>query len=331
MTSDPRDILAMRAATAPAPGMQRGSSSFFTTPTQGLDPNLFEGDQMLPGVREWIARTGYDFLNTRYKGAHTWATIWVAGSGVTYQWSAARSPGDLDVLVGVKTQSFKQHNPEFKGTSDTEIAHHVTDTFRVLGKQTEQQHIGEGVYEVTWYVNPGAADIRDIHPYAAYDVTHNRWTVRPPDLPGDWGTGYFPHDWWQIIGREKKHAHEIIGEFLGARQHYLMSTDDAQRRNAATSLDYAAVQAQVFFDDIHDNRRLAFSPQGNGYSDWHNFRWQAHKRNGVIPALHAIAALRKTALEESEEGTYGHRLATSEQALSTASMLHAHLGALEMR
>jgi hypothetical protein len=76
---------------------------------------------------------------------------------------------------------------------------------------------------------------------------------------------------------------------------------------------------------------IAFSPQGTGYSDWNNFRWQAHKRNGVSPALHAIKALFEEAKKESEVARYGHALATTEQALSTASLLNAHLNELEMR
>ena len=336
MTTDPRDILAMRAAQASTPSISRGSSSYFTAPTEGLDPNLFGSelpdDKLLPGVRNWIVSTGYGFLNLHYKGAQTWATIWIAGSGITHQWSAARSPGDLDVLVGVSTQSFKRHNPDFRGLSDTEIAHHITQTLRALGEQTAQQHIGNGVYEVTWYVNPGAADIRDINPYAAYDVTHDRWTVPPPDLPLDFGTKYFPAEWWKHIGDEKKRANDIINDYLSHRHEYIYARNYGHRINAAQSLEYDVVLAKTMFEDIHDNRRLAFSPTGRGYSDWNNFRWQAHKRNGVIPALHALAELKKQADEQANDMMYGHHpLATSEEALSTAALLHSHLGSLVVR
>jgi hypothetical protein len=317
---------------APAPGINRGVSGLFVPPTPNLDPNLFgDSDVLLPGVRSWINDTGYTFLNQHYSAAHYWATIWIAGSGVSYQWSADRSPRDLDILVGVSMLSFKRHNPNYRGVDETTIAHLITQTFRTLGERTVRQQIGNATYEVTWYVNPGAADIRDIHPYAAYDVTHNRWTVRPPELPGDWGTHSFSPEWWMQIGREKKRAQAIIGEFLVHRSMYMGARDDATRTNAAQGMQYAAAQASVMFDDLHSNRRIAFSPQGTGYSDWNNFRWQAHKRNGVSPALHAIKVLFEEAKKESEVARYGHALATTEQALSTASLLNAHLNELEMR
>lgn len=303
----------------------------FTPPTPGLDPNLFEGDRLLPAVRSWVTDTGYRFLNTHYKGAHNWATIWIAGSGASHQWSADRSPRDLDILVGVKMLSFKRHNPEYKGVDDTTIARLVTQTFRTLAEQTANQQIGTATYEVTWYVNPGAADIRDIHPYAAYDVTHDTWTVRPPDLPPDWGTRYFPQEWWQQVGREKRHAHEIVSNFLANRAHYLSTKDPAMRVNAAQGMQYNAAMAETFFTDLHSNRRAAFGPEGRGYSDWNNFRWQAHKRFGTVQAMHALAALKEEADKQSQEEIYGHPLASTEQAMSTAALLHAHLGALEMR
>lgn len=333
MLTDPRDVLAQRAAEAPAPGITPGSSGYFTAPTQSLDPNLFEGETLLPGVRDWILKVGYWFLDhdAGFKGSHTWATIWIAGSGITYQWSAARSPGDLDILVGVKTSVFKKHNPAWNGASDVEIAHAITEQFRRLGEATSRQSLGSGIYEVTWYVNPGAEDIRDIRPYAAYDVTHGGWTVPPPQLPGDWGDRYFPAHWWAEIGQERKRANELINDFLAQRAVYLGAHNDAQRINAATSLNYTAVLARTLFDDIHDQRRTAFGPQGNGYSDWFNFRWQAHKRNGVVPALHALADLQKASVEQSQQEIYGHPLVSTEQALSTASLLHAHLNSLGVR
>lgn len=329
---DARDVLAMRAAAAPAPGITPGVSGMFTAPTSGLDPNLFgASDVLLPGVRAWLNDTGYAFLNKYYNGAQRWATIWIAGSGVSYQWSADRSPRDLDILVGVNMISFKRANPRFNGVDETTIAHSITKTFRELGEQTAMQQIGDAHYEVTWYVNPGAADIRDIHPYAAYDVTHGRWTVRPPDLPGDWGTHSFPAEWWMQIGREKKKAQELIGEFLANRSMYLSSHSAGQRLNAASGMRYAAAMASALFEELHSNRKIAFSPQGTGYSDWNNFRWQAHKRNGVSPALHAIKVLHEEARKQTEVEMYGHELASTEQALSTASLLNSALTEMERR
>lgn len=287
---------------------------------------------LLPAVRSWIEQTGYGFLNRAFRGAQTWATIWIAGSGITYQWSAARNPGDLDVLIGVRMRTFKQHNPSYAGVDDNEIAHIITDTLKThLWPRTANQQIGDGHYEVTWYVNAGAEDIRDINPYAAYNVTKNKWTVTPPDLAEDWGTNRFPAEWWAQIGREKKRVHEIIHEFGIARNAWLAANNPARRINAAQAMQHEAAQAAVWFEDIHNGRRAAFAPTGQGYLDWNNFRWQAHKRNGVVQALHSLAALHETVKGETQAQIYGQRLATSEQALATASLLNEHLASLEVR
>jgi hypothetical protein len=42
--------------------------------------------------------------------------VWLAGSAVSYQWSAAREPGDLDVLIGVDYIQFRKAHPEYKRT-----------------------------------------------------------------------------------------------------------------------------------------------------------------------------------------------------------------------
>jgi hypothetical protein len=325
-STDPRDILAMRAAQAPTPAMTRGSSSYFSTPSEGLDPNLFEGDKMLAGVREWLVSTGYGYLNSVFHGAHNWATFWVAGSGITHQWSAARDPGDLDVLIGVKTRVFRQHNPQYRGMDDGTVARRITESLKTgLWPRTANQQIGTAHYEVTWYVNAGAEDIRDINPYAAYNVTKDSWTVRPPDLPGDWGTHNFPADWWAQVGREQKNAHTILQDYLAGQVQYRNARSTPDQVNAAQQMRYAAVQAATFFQDVHHGRQQAFSPTGEGYRDWHNFRWQAHKRNGVLPAMHALAALHEESNKESEVARYGHALASTEQALTTASLITAHL------
>lgn len=320
----------MRAATAAPPRQSAGASSYFTPPSDGLDPNLFSGTALLQGVREWLLSTGYGALNAGFRGAHTWATFWAAGSGVTYQWSAARSPGDLDVLIGVNMARFKKHNPSYKGVDNAIIAHLLTSYLKEhLWPRTANQQIGTGHYEVTWYVNVGAEDIRDINPYAAYNITKDTWTVRPPTLAPDWGTQYFPPDWWAQIGREKKYVQGLVGEFLRARATYLTTRSRAAQVNAATTMLHNARLAAQWFEDIHSGRREAFSPQGAGYRDWHNFRWQAHKRNGVIPVVHALAQQYATAQEESDLARYGTALASTEQALATASLIEAHLNQME--
>jgi hypothetical protein len=70
------------------------------------------------------------FLNEKYRNPNLWAHVWIAGSGVSYQWSAARQPGDLDVLIGVNYIQFRRAHPEFKGLGDVEISRMLNEDFR---------------------------------------------------------------------------------------------------------------------------------------------------------------------------------------------------------
>src|SRR5690606_41860627 len=70
----------------------------------------------------------------------------------------------------------------------------------------------------------------------------------------------------------------------------------------------AADEAQALWDMIHGGRNAAFSELGGGYGDWANYRWQAHKKSGVVDALRAIVSMRKRAISESERALYRREL-----------------------
>jgi len=70
----------------------------------------------------------------------------------------------------------------------------------------------------------------------------------------------------------------------------------------------AAEQAVAFYDDIHQNRHIAFSKVGSGYADFNNYRWQAGKRSGVIQALRSIKEHKDALDVENQKKTYGIEL-----------------------
>jgi len=82
---------------------------------------------------------------------------------VSYQWTAARTPADLDCLVGINYLLFRQANPQYKALSDKEIAAMFNQDFRELNQKN--QNFLEA-YELTFYVNV-QSDIKKIKPYAA--------------------------------------------------------------------------------------------------------------------------------------------------------------------
>jgi hypothetical protein len=286
-------------------------TSYFSTPATTLDPNLFEGRVLRSWVKQGIVAMLNDFLSLHFRHPELWTQPWLAGSGVSYQWSAARNPGDLDCLIGVDFVQFRRANPEFSGMSDAEIAEELNDEFREnLQPQTENWN----GYELTFYVNPRASDIRSIKPYAAYDLKYDEWTVTPDP------TQHATHnsEWELIVNSDADTARQATNRFNGALQDIKMAQNEPMRRNAENKLTMAAAQANALYNEIHENRSLAFSPAGEGYTDFHNYRWQGAKRTGSISSLRKIRGYMKTALQGKD--VYGVELPDASTLIRRAAM-----------
>lgn len=184
-------------------------------------------------------------------------------------------------MVGVDGIQFRKANPEYAGLTDVEIADMINEMFRSgLQPKTADWH----GYELTFYVNPGATDIRSINPYAAYDLKYDEWTV-PPDP-----SQHAPSnpEWDVVADNDAKTAKQIHMRFTSALQDVQTSHADANRRNAEVRLAAAKQQAVALFEEIHGGRREAFSMTGAGYYDFHNYRWQSSKATGAINLLNEV-------------------------------------------
>lgn len=282
------------------PTVQPSPTSYFSAPSTELDPRLFRGMQLESWVRSGILSLLFDYLGKNFTAPHQWAHAWLAGSGVSYQWEAAREPGDLDCLVGIDYVSFRRNNTEYAGYSDAEIAGMFNEGFNAnLMPHTRNW---EG-YELTFYVNQ-QSNIIDINPYAAYDLTSDSWTVEPDTNPQP----PYSRAWEQSTNRDHQTAVELVGRYSNALNEVRSATNPAYRINAERKLELATDQASMFYDDIHAGRKLAFSPVGSGYSDFNNYRWQAGKQSGAIQALRTIKDLKTAAETQSQVETYGLEL-----------------------
>lgn len=278
---DPRDRRTALPAGVQQVQLAESASGYFSQPTPDLDPKLFDPgtSHLRDDVRQHTVGLLQRAWGGRYNGSEHWATIWFAGSGVSHQWSAARDPGDLDTLIGVDFDRFRAMNPGYQGMPDADIADMMNVEFRTGLDVATANWQG---FEQTWYVNATGTDIRNISPYAAYDVTHDRWTVEPIQLPQDWDPlNAFPQQYWDAVNEEWTQAKHIIESYN--------QVNGTGGINAPFMARHAAQSAKALFDSIHTERHLAFSRSGGGYKDYYNFRWQAHKRSGVIPALKALA------------------------------------------
>lgn len=276
-------------------------TSYFSAPSATLDPKLFQGRELQTWVRQGIIALLMGFLNKKYRHPELWAHAWLAGSGVSYQWSADREPADLDCLVGVNYEQFRKANPEFRGLSDTEISEQINEDFRIeLQPQTDDWN----GFELTFYVNPGATDIKSINPYAAYDLKYNEWTVYPQEHP------QAPNNpaWDTVAINDLKAATTARTRFQTALQDAQLSHNDANKRNAEVRMSSAAQQAISLYDEIHNNRSQAFSPNGEGYADFHNYRWQAGKRSGAIQTLKEVRGAAQDLRTSKDQALYGTEL-----------------------
>lgn len=250
--------------------IEPGHSSYFTPPRPELDPKLFGGWKVKSEIRQWILKTLYDFWRPRYADPESWSKVWIAGSAASYQWHGDRGTADLDILIGVDFEAFRRFNPGFIVYSEEQMAHRFNVEFYHELTPTTADWNG---FEATWYVNPGARDIRNIHPYAAYNLTDDRWSVPPPQLPPEWNPRhFFPERWWQTVGQEIKQVHQMVHRYnVGGNEQARIIPDLLQ-----------------IYDDIHTGRKEAFASGGQGYVDYANMRWQAHKMAGTEQVLRQL-------------------------------------------
>lgn len=276
-------------------------TSYFSEPAAGLDPRLFRNGKLDTSIRQAVLQLVLNQLSTRYTAPEGWSRAWIAGSGVSYQWAAQRDPGDLDCLIGVDFPRFRQSNANFARLSDKEIASMINDEFREeLHPRTE---LFLGAFELTFYVNAGATDIRAIKPYAAYSLTDDNWTVPPSPM-----TPETDPSWEAATERDRLGAIDVLTRYISAKNLFESATNEAVKANARSQMRVAMSQGVTLYDTIHKERSNAFSSEGSGYADYNNYRWQAGKRSGVVQAMRDIKNQMQKEDAEFAQKTYGGSL-----------------------
>ena len=294
-------------------GITAGTSSLDIVPAASLDPGLFVGERLEPGVRSDLLGMLNAFFAAQFANHEQWLRAWIAGSGVSYRWHAAHDMKDLDVLLGVDFIAFRNANPGYRQLSNTEIAAHLNDLLRTnLWPHTASWR---GQYEVTWYVNPGSWNITAIKPYAAYDLLQDGWTVPPSaDAPR------VDPQWEVEAGMYHMRAATIVDRYSQALTDLQGATNPAARRNAEYAFNMSVDQAISLFDTVHEGRRSAFSGVGEGYDDWGNYLWQMGKKAGWIPALRQIKDYHRAVTEAGNRQTYGVDLPDASTLIRRAAL-----------
>jgi hypothetical protein len=114
-------------------------------------------------------------------------------------------------------------------------------------------------------------------------------------------------------------AGQIRTRFEAARNQLELTRDNASRRNAETRMSMALSQAVNMYEDIHMGRKLAFSSEGEGYSDYHNYRWQAGKRDGTIQSLKTLRDYAIDSQNAEALSKYGVELPNTETLIRRAA------------
>lgn len=295
------------------------TSSYWRGAEETYDLRLMDDDGNLRHEwRSFILDTLYGFWAQKgYMTPEAWSTVWIAGSAITKQWRKPDNFGDLDVLIGVNIPKFISMNPKFSGFSEKMISNHFNAQFR---EELHPQTGNVNDFEVTFYVNEGSADIRDINPYAAYNVSEDEWTVDPIEMPTDYNPDEaIPQEWWDAIQREidqAKEYYELVTGLLADAQRYPPGDPHWTSLNALIRRTSKA--AADLFGSIHQERQKAFAGGGEGYLDFYNFRWQAHKRFGTTKFLHYVKSQLKEVEQDTEALTYGYEIKQPEAALQEA-------------
>jgi hypothetical protein len=277
-----------------------GESGYFSKPTETLDPYLFEGTHLKPDVRTRLINLLLDYLDSRYRDANSWTRIWLAGSGISYQWSAARGNGDLDVLFGLDYDKFVQSNPRFAYDTREEIAEQIDADLRtnlwpstayISFPLTDDDLYNYNHYEVTFFLNPGVGagkeDIMNIHPYAAYDLTQDEWTTKPAKS----GSPVFQHpeEFARAADLNIQTTQAIVDRYNAVQREEAQTLPGSPYAvNAAAHKRLIVEEARNLLDSIHLGRRAAFTGNGEGYGDYYNYQWQRAKQDGLVMALNNI-------------------------------------------
>lgn len=290
--------------------VSRGDSSYFSKPQLGLDPRLFRNNKLIPGVRDGILGALFGYLHKNYSGAESWTHAWLAGSGVSHQWAAERQPADLDCLLGINYEQFRMSNEKYRGLADREISSMLNEQLRTELWPSTNEFLGS--FELTFYVNV-QPDITKIKPYAAYSLTDDNWIVEPSTQ-----TAEHKPEWDVKVNRDQQLGREIINRYTQALNKFQAAQNDAARVNAKTELLLAISQGSALFEDIHQGRKAAFSEYGQGYSDFNNYRWQANKDSGIVPALKKLKELSEDIRKVSDIRLYGQELPSTDTLIRRA-------------
>lgn len=276
-------------------GVWMPSGRYWGPNSEQNDQRLFDGDHLRPEIRQDIlGRLNHFFDDQGYADWREWAKVYFAGSEAA-KWAPFN--GDFDIIIGINWPEFREANPQHGDESDIQAATAMTDgLWKHANVDGYYFHLDGGKkvgpFDRTFFVNPLAWDIRKLHPYAAYDVTDDRWAVEPLKVPKDWSAASLPSSYWEYADALVKEI-DAIGKLPPEER---------------------ARMAQNLWEEIHTHRSDAFSDGGKGMFDisnilekylqqapskpWDRLRkWRSAPAKGPEPFIPTTASSARTVTE----------------------------------
>jgi len=255
-------------------------SSGIFGPTTGLDQDLFdEHGRLRPDVRHCVMtrldqciRTDSGLAGSDWQD---WTRVYLLGGAVS-EWAGPRPNGtarDLDVIVAIDLREAQRHSA-FEGTDAGTAASVLNAAFHRHFNDDHWRPSFGGTWALTGFCNQRAWDVTQIRPYAAYDLTHGRWSVQPPHLPGHTIADFDP----AFLAQARAVAAEARA--------ILRMPEPARTR-----------EARALWDRLHAGRSQAFSPEGTGWDDPANLteKWLAYAPRHVLDHIRELALTRTAA------------------------------------
>lgn len=266
-----------------------------------LDPRVFDGDHMKPEVRAYGLKTLDEFWRPLYGDWTQWAVLYLAGSGASYWWAGDT---DLDFLIGVDLDRLRQARPANKDATDEEILAHLNaGLISDLRPATPpyQPIAGMNPMDVTYYVNPGSYDIRDLHPYAAYNVSTDQWAVRPQVVDEAREAHLIPDNVWRMCEAAAREAEQVL------------SLPEPDRTIAGVTM----------FDWVHEGRQVAYSVHGQGWLDPGNviYRYLEQHPRHLLRALYLCKHPEAADQHDLDDGAATHLVPATASSLTLENII----------
>jgi hypothetical protein len=129
--------------------------------------------------------------------------------------------------------------------------------------------------------------INNIHPYAAYNLTENHWTINPME-PNEYSQQY-PMEFEVQAAANRDTAEKLANRYQHLTQQLSSIHPNSPLGHNLTASKTLLIQhIKSMFDTIHLGRKQAFSDMGSGYGDFYNYQWQAAKRDGIVATFNEI-------------------------------------------